>query len=280
MLIDAHIHMIPSKGWTAEKLISLMDEQGVEQAVLLQNPTYGSMNEAVRDAVIKWPQRFIGTIQADPMDTEAATTVRRFAAHPAQRIVKFEMSEGWGWSKKYPGLRLDGPEWAPVWSVIGELGLDVIIDPGPPGNNGYQIETIARLAQKYPQCTFVLEHLAYPVPDIFRNPALMKRWRQGIEPARMDNVFLGFSAVPVLLEENKPFPQTLELLRQAVDSVGADKIIWGSDAPSVLDVYAYRDLLDCVTGYADFLSDAGKTALLGGTAKRIYQSFRRLNENR
>lgn len=272
-IIDAHLHLHETAGWDASRLIALMNEHDVARAVLMQNPTIGTMNEAVRGAIARWPARFIGTIQVDPRDPRAATIVREFAAHPAQRIVKFEMSEEWGWSGKYPGLRLDEPALMRLWDVIGELRLDVIIDPGAPGNNGYQIAAIAALAQRFPETRIVVEHLGYPTPESLRDAQREQQRRQCLALGRLPNIAIGFSAVPILLGESPPFPQTLVLLREALGVVGAGKLLWGSDAPSVLPKYTYRQLIECVTVHADFLSETEVRALLRDNARRFYRSF-------
>jgi hypothetical protein len=281
MIADAHIHIfshpcpnltppeIDDGRFPADRLLALMDREGVDKAVVVQNPTIGTVNEEVAAAVEAHPDRFAGAVQVDPTAPDAAEALRRFASRDGMRALKLEMSEGWGWTGIHSGLRLSDDVFAPLWGIAGELGLRVILDPGPPGNPGYQVEEIAALAARLPHVHFLLEHLGYLTKAEWGNAAARRRRTEMLRLALRPNVYLGFSAVGVLLEEPFPCPRTAELLEEAVALAGAHKILWGTDAPYSLRQYTYGQMLDTVREHPGL--DGGSRALiLGGNARRLF----------
>jgi hypothetical protein len=261
-----------------EALVELMDREGVGKAVLLQNPTLGTCNDYIRDCVERFPERFCGTIQVDPRAPEAAATIRKFAS-AKQRTLKLEMSFDWGWTGLHPDFRIDEPGMEPVWRAVMETGMEVIIDPGPPGNPGYQVEAFAGLAGRMPDTRFVIEHMGYLTAAHWDDAGARARRRQLLELGQRPNVWLGLSAVPILLDDPYPCARVLELLREAVAMVGAEKLLWGSDLPITLNRHTYRQLVDTVFLEAPFLSQEDRERILGGNAVTVFSGLTRIKGN-
>lgn len=144
-----------------------------------------------------------------------------------------------------------------------------MIDPGPIGGPGYQVEPLARVTARFSRVLFVLEHLGYLGRDDMGDRTALTAWRRLVGLGARDNVYLGFSGVGHLLAEPYPCPGALALLRQAVGLCGPAKILWGSDAPGTLRRHTYRDMIDIVRTAADFLSAADCALILGGNALRL-----------
>ena len=70
-----------------------------------------------------------------------------------------------------------------------------------------------------------------------------------------------------------PFARCKELLHEAVETVGANKISWGSDypRPGLVADASYKQQLEFITVECDFLSDKQRKQILGGTALRFYK---------
>ena len=299
MLVDAHAHFLPAiKGRKGEEptaagnygkvliggmesqvlpvylkdstfpvdmLLATMDANNVGRAILLQNPFYGIINDEISDAVRAYPDRFKGTIQADPYGADALSEIRRYHA-PGQYILKFEISEGWGWSSIHRNLLLDGPEFMAIWELATELGLCVIIDPGRINNPGYQVEALERITRQFSQVKFLIEHLGYMTADLYGDNSAHETWRRMIRLGREENVFIGFSAIFILLEEDYPCPRSVKLLEEAVNTIGAEKILWGTDIPTTLSRYTYGQMIDLIVKHAGFLSDTQKDMVMGFNA--------------
>ena len=69
-----------------------------------------------------------------------------------------------------------------------------------------------------------------------------------------------------------PFLRAADLLQEAVELVGADKIAWGSDypRPGLVADSSYREQLEFITAECRFLSDGQREQILSGTALRVY----------
>lgn len=258
--------------FNADLLIRMMDYNGVDKAVLLQNPVFGIINEVVAKAVYAFPGRFIGTIQVDPLSVNAIQTIKEFAASK-QSVLKFELSRVGGWSGIHSGLKIDSPEFMEIWELASELSLQVIIDPGRIDNPGYQVALFETIAKRYPRVKFLLEHLGYLTPDLIEDDNARQRRLNLIRLATIDNIFLGFSATNILLDEDYPCQYSLELLKEAVTMVGANKILWGSDVPTTLGKYTYRQMVDVVVKHASFLTDNEKGQIMGINAMNFFNGF-------
>ena len=256
----------------AEMLVYMMDNYGVDKAVLVQNPVYGIINKEIAQAISVYPDRFIGTIQVDPLDKTAIETVKNIVT-PTQSVLKFELSQDWGWSGIHPGIKIDNPEFIGIWELSAEMGLQVIIDPGNIFNPGYQVEQIDKISNRYPNVKILLEHLGYLTTDLINNDKALARRKELIRLAQKDNVFLGFSATNILVDDDYPCLHSLELLHEALLITGVDKILWGSDIPSTLLKYTYRQMIDVILKHAIFLTDNEKGKILGTNALAFFNQF-------
>jgi predicted TIM-barrel fold metal-dependent hydrolase len=252
-----------------EMLVATLDAHGIDRAVLLQNPFYGIMNHEIAQVLEKYPGRFRGTIQVDPHDKEATGTIRRFFS-PGQSALKFEMSEGWGWTGMYDDLVLDRRPFTGFWELAEELGMQVIIDPGPVGNPGYQVEELDRVTGRFPGVKFLIEHLAYMTADLYGGAEAMEKWKGMVQLGRKDNVFIGFSAIFSLMEEAYPCPLSLQLLREVVDQAGSEKVLWGTDIPTTMGSYTYRQMMDLILEHGGFLDDEDRENIMGRNAARFF----------
>jgi predicted TIM-barrel fold metal-dependent hydrolase len=160
-----------------------------------------------------------------------------------------------------------------VLCVTDRLGMEVIIDPGPPGNPGYQVDAIDGITSRMSPIHFVLEHLGYLLRGQQSDAAAIAQRSQLLELAHKPNVWLGLSAVPVLLDDDYPCHRSTALLREAVERVGARKLIWGSDGPITLNRHTYRQLVDTIRRGSDFLSEKEKRQILCDNAREVYRGL-------
>lgn len=254
----------------AELLVEMMDSAGVEKAVLLQNPVFGSVNDYVRASVERWPDRLTGTVQVDPAREDACSEIERYAS-ARQHVLKLEMSEEWGWSGRYAGLSLTDERFVKIWDTAARLGLQVIVDPGPVFNAGYQVREIAAVASAYPTLRLLIEHLGYMTAGQLADEKAWARWREMLCLGRtFENVWFGVSAVWSLLEERYPCPASQRLLEEAAVMISPDKLIWGSDLPTTLRGLTYRQMIDFVAVECRFLPKLAQEKILGRNAELFF----------
>jgi len=254
-----------------EVLLENMDWAGVEKTVLLQGPFYGEANEYLWQAVKQWPDRFIPAAYVDPRAPDARDTFRKVTEEYGFPILKFEMSEAAGLTGLYPDLRLDEQAFAWIWEAAERQHLVVTLDLGAIGNRAYQTAALKDILERHPKMRVVLAHLAYPPIGYEQPEQLEPVWEEQLLLARNPNVWLDLSALPAhSTRDDYPYPTARRYIQRAVDLVGADKIMWGSDAPGVLQHATYPQLLVYVTRYCDFLAPAELKKILGETAWAVY----------
>jgi len=248
MIIDAHCHLDPEEN-PPEKMVQFMDASGVDKIVLfapacenlpsipeallwlgrnlLQSPLAGAArklyedatgsqpgklktggkffdihqypdNAIVADALKKFPDRFIGFVFLNPKNNPDVM------AQLDQGINEYKMKgvKVHSWFHDYdPGKQLKN-----VARRCQELGLPILIHMG----SRLDTSNIGELIDDFPKLKLILAHLGIPY------------FKESWERARKNpNVYLDISG-PYL---------SGGLVRKAVKAVGADKIIYGTDAP-------------------------------------------------
>lgn len=253
----------------AENLLELMREAEVERAVLVQNPTIGSVNGEILEAVSRYPGIFAGVIQVDPFLDGCVKELDRWAATGMFRALKLELSSGWGWLASHPEVDFHYGLLEPLLEAAARHGLHVIFDTGPTGGPAYRPGEMAEMAGRHPELTFIVEHLGYMTRD-----GDEKLHRRMLELGRRENVYLGISAVGQLLEEAYPCPRAMELVRRAREIMGAGKLLWGTDCPTTMCRYTYRQMKEAVELHTPFFSPEELELVLWGNAHRLFFSER------
>ena len=273
---DETIQLLPpfneSTAFPAEALQAQMDWAGVDRAVLLQGPFYGEANAYVASAVARFPDRFVGAFAPDPLAPAVKAQFKQCVEEYGLRIVKFELSEPTGLTGLHPDLRIDAPEfeWIDEWAQRD--GLIITFDLGKIGSRAYQTEAVAAIAARFPELTIVIAHLAQPPIGESQNAVLHEKWRQQILLGRMANIYFDLSALPAYAPnyDEYPYQPAQDYRRQATELIGAEKIMWGTDAPGLLTSGSYRQLLNYVRLHCDFLSEEEMAGVLGVNALRVY----------
>jgi predicted TIM-barrel fold metal-dependent hydrolase len=257
--------------YSADDLIRNMDRYNIDKAVLLQNPTIGFMNEQIRQAIMDYPKRFAGTIMVYPWENESIDIIARYLTIN-QNILKFEMSYDWGLTGIHKNLNLLDDCVIRIFEYVKNKDCQIIIDPGPPDNPGYQIEEINKLSAEYPNLKFIIAHLGYMTNKAHKSKELISRWKRLISIAKKRNVYLETSAAPILMNDKYPCEKSIKLMREVINEVGVGKLIWGTDAPGTLTVYSYKEMINMISCAAG-LSQLEKDCILGKNAENTYSGL-------
>jgi len=269
--------LTPSANPTAfspETLLAYMDWAGVDKAVLLQGGFYGDKNSYVASATARWPDRLVGAGYIDPCAADAEKVFRRCVDELGFRILKFELSVETGLVGLHPQLRLDGESMSWIWDEAKRRDLVVTLDLGAVGSASYQTDALRAILDRHPRLKVVIAHLAQPPIAAIDDSELDLRWEAQLLLARRPNVWLDLSSLPgyAAAIEEYPYPTAQAYVRRAVELVGADKLLWGSDVPGVLPVATYPQLLGFVAQHCDFLADDDRKRILGLNAEQVYFS--------
>ena len=66
-----------------------------------------------------------------------------------------------------------------------------------------------------------------------------------------------------------PLPQVRPVVEACMRRIGAHRLMWGTDMPIVLRFWTYRQNVDFIRRYCDFLGPAEIDAIMGDTAAAL-----------
>ena len=278
MIIDAHTHIFPaeirknreayfsdepsfkklyqspkSRLIGAQEMLSIMDESRVNSAVIFGFPwknskLYKRHNDYIREVVDRYPDRFIGLGCFDPFSDGAADEARR--------CLKKGALSGIGELAFYQSGIEDTAlkRLAPVMEICRDRNVPVLIHTNEPIGHSYPGKTpntlaqIYQLVQTFPQNKIILAHWG---GGLFFFSLLKKEIKQSLR-----HVYFDTAASPYLYDA--------DVYRLAIQLVGVEKILFGSDFP-LLPPARYFDEMK-----AAGLSEAEMQLICGGNAAKLF----------
>ena len=245
MIIDAHTHIFPerirrnrekyfadepafkklyqspkSRLIGAREMLASMDDSQVDKAVVFGFPwkaplLFKQHNDYISEVVKRYPQRFIGLGCFDPFSDGVAEETRRC-------LQKAGLS-GIGELAFYQtGIENSSlPRLEPVMEICRGLDLPVLIHTNEPIGHSYPGKTpntlaqIYQLIQTFPRNKIVLAHWG---GGLFFFSLLKKEVIEALK-----NVYFDTAASPYLYDA--------DVYRLAIQRVGVEKILFGSDFP-------------------------------------------------
>ena len=216
----------------ADELVKIFDEAGITAAMTLLSGADAVDNRTLWEATKKHPTRIFGMCLVRPNRGQAAVDEFRMAV------------KEWG----FKGLK-HGVESDELVRAAAEMGVPVTIHTGGESWNPQTktfYEKIAQMASKYPGLPIIMEHMGY------RHAVDL-----AIEVARRHaNVYLGTT----ILAAAEPW-----LVRKAVQEAGAEKVVFGSNAPFALADLGVQGVRRLKLGKAD------EELVFSGNFRRIYR---------
>lgn len=244
MIIDFHTHLFPdavcsgrqcycdsepafdllyrspkSRLVGASELLAAMDENGVDQSVVFGFPwqapaLFKKHNDCIMEAVQKNSGRLIGFGCFDPQAREAAREAERCLDGGLCGIGELAY-----YQSGIDDNALD--RLAPVMELCRERGRPVLIHTNEPIGHAYPGKTavtlaqIYRLVKRFADTTIVLAHWG---GGLFFFNLLKKEVKESLR-----NVYFDTAASPFLYQP--------PIYRVAIEAIGPDKILFGSDFP-------------------------------------------------
>lgn len=262
------INIIPKelgdKSVSAESLISLMDKNNVNKAVLLQGNYLGFQNIASYNAMKKYPNRFLAAASVDPFCRNAKDIIKYLFEDLKIKVLKLELSNTSGLMCNHDTVLLDCDKLRMLYDKAKELGLVVAIDIGRPGSDSYQVETLSKIIKEYSSVKFVICHLTAPQYNDFE---ILK---SNLELFNMDNCYFDIASLHCNTKpEEYPFNRALEYLRYAIDYLGSKKLLWGSDVPSAMTRLEYNKMISYIKD-SNLFTKQELEDLFYNNASRVY----------
>lgn len=249
---------------TPERMLELMDAHQVERAVLLQGGYLGFQNLYSWQAQQQWPHRFLAAAAYDPYSRGRDAIVHHLFEEQGIRVVKFEVSTGSGLMATHPVFALDGEVMRREAAFAAEHGLVFVIDIGKLGSPSSQIGALRRLILRHPDMKFVVCHLLAP------KQTELAQMTDGLEALHLPNVWFDLASLQRNVRPDEPpFPITRRFIARAVETVGAERLLFGTDAPSNLCHMIYQQMVDTIA-QDPALAEEQKQMILYENAKKVF----------
>ncbi len=247
---------------TAEVFLSNMNYAQVSAAVVVQEFIDGQQNDYLIQVREQYPDRFFVFGMADYLrpgffsEAEDLLVNKGFKglAIPGHRLITNTQR-----------VMLNSDEMMRMFHLMEQLGvlLSITLIDGD-----HQVGALREVIQECPRLKVVIGHFGMPVAE---------GWESQLRLCLNENVYMESGGITWLYNsEFYPFPTAIKVIRQAIDTVGVGKLMWGSDYPRTITALTYRMSYDVISK-STLLPDDEKTAFLGANAERLY-GFKNLPE--
>jgi predicted TIM-barrel fold metal-dependent hydrolase len=260
-IVDAQIHLwgtgFPSNlahrqvtSFTAAEAVALMDEGGVDAAVIHPPGWDTGSTDLAFNAVRDYPNRFaiMGSLPLDQPDSRA-------------RIATWRQQPGM-LGLRYTFLHEPARQWLAdgtldwLWAVAETAGVPIAMLATD------SLLPIGRIAERHPGLRLTIDHLGGRGGFETRKDAeAMTHMPALVALAKFPNVAVKATGAPGYSSEAYPFPKMHIWLRQIFDAFGPHRMFWGTDITKM--PCSWRQCVTMFTEELPWLSDQDKRLVMG-----------------
>ncbi len=251
------------KSFTYDRLLEIMDENGIERAVLLQGNYLGLQNLYTYEACKKYPSRFVGACMYDPFSYKADEIKKYLLDELHFKIIKLEVSTGSGLMCNHKPFSLNCEEMRKIYDYALKNDVTLVFDIGRKGNPCFQVETLLEIIKEYKDIDFVICHL-FALPTNSKEELIRL-----VNLFNLPNVFFDLASVQNNTREEAPFKEAASYIREACSILSSRKLMWGTDIPAGLKNHTYSSLKNYLTESKLFLKEELED-IYYNTAKKVY----------
>ncbi|MDA1190886.1 MAG: amidohydrolase family protein [Candidatus Poribacteria bacterium] len=217
----------------------------------------GIQNDYLVEVMKKYPDRFFAYALLDMWKPK--TCLKAWEGVKKQGFRGVKVPGGHLYNGK-PRVMLDDPGLMAVYEAMAAEGWNLSVDPA---EGALQVAELENIAKTFPTLQIALGHFA-----MVNRP----NWFPQLRLAKRENVSIESGGICWLFRDDGVlFDDAQEAIRVAVNEVGIESLMWGSDLPRTMVDFTYRQLLDWARDGLDFLSEDEKDGFLGLNAARIYR---------
>ena len=233
---------------TAERFLSNMDYAQVAAAVVTQEFIDGLQNDYLAEVQRQHPDRFFCFGMAD----YRVPGFLRVADGLMQRFKGMKVP-----AARLPKQFLDD-EMMQMMHLMEERGCLLGIELA---DGDAQVGQMEEIIQECPNLKIAIGHFGMVTRE---------NWMSQIRLARHENVYVESGGITWLFnDEFYPFPSAIRAIKEAADTVGMEKLMWGSDYPRTITAITYRMSYDFVVKSSE-LTDEEKRLFLGENARKFF----------
>lgn len=260
-IVDAQIHLwgsgLPSNlahrqvtSFTAAEAIRLMDEGGVDAAVIHPPPWDPGSHELALAAVSDYPGRFaiMGELALD--DLASRSRIATWRDHPGMLGLRYLFLGEPARTRLQDGT----PDW--LWTDAERSGVPIAVLATD------SLREIGAIAERYPGLRLTIDHLGGRGGNTtLKDAAAMTHMPELLALARHPNVAVKATGAPGYSSEAYPFPIMQTYLRQIYDSFGPHRMFWGTDITKM--PVSWRQCITMFTEELPWLTGKDKALVMG-----------------
>ena len=265
LIVDSQIHLwkanTPDRPWvpgaqpqlpepfTIERLVPMMNEAGVDRAVIVPPTLEGTRLDYAQEAVGRYPGRFaiMGRIALD--DPQTALRFPRWKEQLGVVGIRLNIA---GEQAKW--LTDGTADW--FWPAAEKANIPVMfLTTG-------QTTLFGPIAERHPQLNLIIDHMGVASAAL-RTHGLANLIGQSAALARYPNVSVKLSSSPLFSSEPYPFRDMTPHIQRLFEAYGPQRSYWGTDITNSLAKATYRQRITQFTEELPFLSEEDKNWVMG-----------------
>jgi predicted TIM-barrel fold metal-dependent hydrolase len=267
MIVDCQVHLwpaeTPERPWPAwgkkvahlddpltyPKMLGMMDEAGVDRAIIVPPSWEGDRVDYAMEAVRNHPDRFaiMGRIALD--DPASAKLLPEWKRQPGMLGIRVTFSYG-----KESWLDDGTADW--FWPAAEAARIPVMVHPPN------WMPQVQRIVERHPKLMVIIDHMG-----VSKGIAESGKTGDAIERtlglAQYPNVYVKLSNTPTYSRENYPFRDMHPHLHRVIKAFGPRRCFWGTDVTRGWGRCTYPQYVTLFTQELDFLSPADQEWVMG-----------------
>ena len=200
-----------------------MKTEGIDRAVLVHPEPYGDDHSLVLDCLKREPDLFKVTSLFYPSDADSPARLKAFVeSEPrtiATRFHRMNTKDEYLSDFTDPGVEA-------IWETAASLGIWVELHIG----SDFALSA-RRLIEAFPGTPVLIDHLAEP------HTADGVEFAHVLDLANLDNVYMKLSGLNHFKKDEPLYESALPFTRIVSDAFGADRMVWGSGSPKIVDTH-------------------------------------------
>nr|GMD53131.1 4-sulfomuconolactone hydrolase [Ipomoea batatas] len=279
-VIDSHLHVWASPQEAADKfpyfpgqepslrghvdfLLECMKEADVDGALIVQPINHKFDHSYVTSVLKKYPSKFVGCCLANPAeDGSGVKQLEDLILKDGYRAVRFNP---YLWPS---GEKMTNGVGKAMFSKAGELGVPV----GFMCMKGLDmhLSEIEELCTEFPSTVVLFDHVAFCKPPV--NEKENQLFSAFLKLSRFPQVYVKFSALFRVSRNPYPYEDLSPVVSQVVSNYGANRVMWGSDFPFIVEECGYKEAKEAVYSLAQKaqLSSSDVEWIMGKTVLQVF----------
>ena len=264
-IVDAQVHLwkaeSPDWPWvpgrkpqlpepfTIEKLVSLMDEAGVDRAVIVPPSWPGDRNDYGLEAARRYPNRFAVMGRIPVQNPDSVKLLPKWKEQPGMLGIRLTFM------REQSSLLTSGSaDW--FWPAAEQAGITVMVFP--PGN----VPKFAPIAERHPGLQLIIDHMSLTA-EIAQEGKIKEAIDDLVPLAKYPNVSVKVSSAPTFSSQSYPWRDMNDAIKRCFDAYGPQRCYWGTDLTNAYAKSTYRQRVTHFTEELPFLSEQDKDWVMG-----------------